>query len=240
MATIIDFKIGPVDTTAAVAFPAGKGPFPGVVVGFHRGGIDTFTLWVVDEMAKHGFVAIAPNHFHVLPPGKGPEDRRDYLTDEQIALDLRASAAWLAAQDKVAGKKFGLLGHCMGGRTTWLGLVDSPELWTCGCVWYGGGAHRAQGNKLPPPSERLAAIKAPVLGFFGNLDTNPSPEDVNKLDEAMTRLNKPHEFYRYDDTPHGFINPASSHFREGPSKQSWARAIALLKQQAGVDAKQGA
>lgn len=234
MANIIDFKIGPVDTTAAIAVPSGAGPFPGVVVGFHRGGIDSFTLWVVDEMAKHGFVAIAPNHFHVLPPGKGPEDRKDYLTDEQLGLDLRAAAAWLASQINVAGKKFGLLGHCMGGRTTLLGLVDSPELWTCGCVWYGGGAHRAQGTKLPPPTERLAAVQAPVAGFFGNLDTNPSPEDVNKIDEILTRLKKPHDFHRYDNTPHGFMNPASSHYREHASSHSWTVALKLLREQAAA------
>jgi carboxymethylenebutenolidase len=234
MARTIDFKIGPVTTTAVVAAPSGAGKCPGVVVTFYREGLDGFTHWLVDDLARNGFVAIAPNHFHVLPPGKGPEDRKHYLTDEQMALDLRAAAAWLAEQDTVAGRTFGLLGHCMGGRTTWLGLADSPELWACGGVWYGGGATRQMG-KVPPPSERLGAITAPVIGFFGNDDKNPSPAEVNEFDAILTKLSKVHEFHRYDHTDHGFMNADSPKYHEGPAKESWARGLAFFRQYLGIE-----
>ena len=79
MAKIIDFKIGPINTTAAVGIPSGSGPFPGVVLTFHRYGIDNFTHWLVDDLVKNGFAAIAPNHFHVIPPDKTSDDRKDYL-----------------------------------------------------------------------------------------------------------------------------------------------------------------
>jgi dienelactone hydrolase len=92
MPRIIDFKIGTASARAAVAVPEGKGPFPGAVVSFHKDGIDSFTEWLVDELAANGFAAIAPDHFHVLPPGKGPDERRDYMTDEQLAADFRAAA----------------------------------------------------------------------------------------------------------------------------------------------------
>ena len=90
----------------------------------------------------------------------------DYLTDEQMVLDLRAAAAWLDGQAKVLKKKYGLLGHCMGGRTTWVGLEEAPELWACGCIWYGGSALKPMG-KLPAPIDRLDRIQAPVMGFSG-------------------------------------------------------------------------
>lgn len=227
MARTIDFKIGPVMTTAIVAAPSGKGPFPGIVVAFHKDGIDDFTHWVVDDLAGNGYVAICPNHFHVLPSGKGPEDRRAYMTDEQTALDLRSAADWLGSQSNVGGKKFGLLGHCMGGRTTWLGLADAPDLWACGCVWYGGGATRRMG-KVPPPSERLASIKAPVAGFFGNDDPNPSAAEVNDFDATLAKLNKPHEFHRYDGIGHGFMNPGSKKFGNDAAKDSWNKGLAFL------------
>jgi carboxymethylenebutenolidase len=229
VARIIDFQIGPVATTAAVAAPPGNGPFPGVVLTFHRNGIDEFTHWLVDDLAANGFAVVAPNHFHALPPGKGPDDRKDYLTDEQMGLDLRAAAAWLVAQPNVGSRKFGLMGHCMGGRTTWLGLVDSPELWACGCVWYGGGALRRMGN-MPPPSERLGNIVAPVAGFFGNDDKNPSPADVDKFDAILLGLGKAHEFHRYDKTGHAFVNRWSSNYREAAALDSRAKAFAFLRQ----------
>ena len=202
MAQIIDFAIGSVKTTAAVGIPAGAGPFPGVVVTFHRYGIDKFTHWLVDYLVAKGFAAIAPNHFHVIPPDKTPDDRKDYLTDEQMVLDLRAAAAWLDGQAKVLKKKYGLLGHCMGGRTTWVGLEEAPELWACGCIWYGGSALKPMG-KLPAPIDRLDRIQAPVMGFSGKEDKNPSPADIAKFDEGLTKHGKWHEFHIYEGTGHG-------------------------------------
>ncbi|MEE8539534.1 MAG: hypothetical protein V3S54_06945 [Woeseiaceae bacterium] len=79
--------IGEVTTAALIGVPAGVGPFPGVVATFHRGGLDGFTGWLVDELAANGYGAIAPDHYHALPEGVDAAQRRDYLTDEQMALD---------------------------------------------------------------------------------------------------------------------------------------------------------
>lgn len=231
MAQIIDFKVGPVNTRAAIGIPSGNGPFPGLVLTFHRYGIDSFTHWLVDDLVSKGFVVIAPDHFHVIPPDKGPDDRKDYLTDEQMVEDLKAATAWLDRQDKVLkGKKYGLFGHCMGGRTTWVGLESIPDLWACGCVWYGGGALKPLGKRWPAPVERLADIKAPVMGFFGNDDKNPSPADIDKFDEGLTKLGKWHEFHRYDGTAHGFMNQESKKsYREKAATDSWARGVAFMR-----------
>ncbi len=64
MGTTIDFSIGDIQTTAYAAVPDGAGPFPGVVVAFHRDGIDPFTHWIVDDLAANGYAAIAPNSYH--------------------------------------------------------------------------------------------------------------------------------------------------------------------------------
>ena len=96
MAETIDLTIDDITTTAFVKLPAGAGPFPGVVVTYHRGGMDEFTEWLVDDLAAKGYGAIAPNHYHALPEGSDVEDRKLHLTDEQMARDLEVSAAWLA------------------------------------------------------------------------------------------------------------------------------------------------
>jgi carboxymethylenebutenolidase len=233
MAHTIDLKIGSATVESIVAAPEGKGPFPGIVVTFHRDGIDDFTHWLVDDLARNGFVAIAPDHFHVLPPDKGPDQRRDYLTDEQMAEDLRAAAGWLASQPNVAPKKYGLLGHCMGGRTTWVGLADSPELWACGGVWYGGGAFRTMG-KVPAPFDRFSIIKAPVAGFFGKEDENPSQADVAKFDQELTKFGIPHEFHSYDDAAHAFMWFGTKKYREHATKDSWAKGMAFMKRHIGA------
>ena len=97
MAEKIDIAVGDIQTKALAAMPEGDGPFPGVVVTYHREGLDAFTEWKVDGLAAAGFAAIAPDHYHVLPEGVGFKERNKYLTDEQMALDIEAGAAWLSA-----------------------------------------------------------------------------------------------------------------------------------------------
>ena len=63
MGTTIDFAIGDIQTTAYVSVPDGPGPFSGVVVTFNKDGPGPFTEWVVDDLAKNGYAAIAPNPY---------------------------------------------------------------------------------------------------------------------------------------------------------------------------------
>lgn len=231
MAFTIELDIGKVRTTALVAIPAGAAPRAGVVLTFHRDGLDKFTAWHCDAIAAAGFAAIAPNHYHALPPGVSIEDRRDYITDEQQALDCEAGAHWLVANAGVDRGRLGVLGPCMGGRTTLVALEANPELWKAGCIWYGGGVFRKSAGKLPEPGDmdRLARVKAPIAGFFGNLDKNPSPADVNELDARLTKIGKAHTFYRYDETDHGFLNEYGKRWHRENAKKSWGIAVEFLR-----------
>ena len=94
----------------------------------------------------------------------------------------------------------------------------------------------AQGEG-PSPFERLGDIACPVMGFFGNEDKNPSPEDVDKFDAVLTAAGVPHEFHRYDDTGHGFMDPNNpKHYMEASAKESWDRALTFLHQRLGAAA----
>ena len=97
MAEIISFRIGDVATKALIALPAGpaKG---GVVVSFNHNGFDASTTSIVDNLARQGFAAIAPFHYHVMPEGVDLEHRREYLRDEQFAADFQASFDWFVTQ----------------------------------------------------------------------------------------------------------------------------------------------
>lgn len=239
MGKTIDFAIGDIHTTAYVAVPDSPGPLPGVVVCFHKDGIDPFTHWVVNDLAKNGYAAIAPNHYHALPPGMDIERRREFLKDEQMTLDLEAAANWLEAQASVDGDRLGILGHCMGGRTTWVGLVSLPDRFKCGCPFYSGNTFGQVGT-VPPPAKRFAAIKAPVMGLFGNDDGNPSPEDVAKLSQILTELGKEHVFHQYDDTGHAFMGATRVNFRERSARDAWTKTLRFLSDKIGGSAPETA
>lgn len=241
MADKITLEIDGAEVDAIFAKPAGDGPFGGVVVTYHRTGLDGFTHWLVDEMAREGYAAICPDHFHWMPSGEDLENRKKYLHDTRLALDLAVARGYLECLPEVDGGRIAIMGTCMGGRNTFLGAA-CDEHYKAACVWYSGGMFKVQGADGPSPYERLGDIACPVMGFFGNQDTNPSPEDVNKIDAALTAAGVTHEFHRYDDTGHGFLNAENPHhYVEASATDSWARALKFLNERigAGVTAEAG-
>jgi carboxymethylenebutenolidase len=72
------------------------------------------------------------------------------------------------------------------------------------------------------------------LFHFGADDTNPSPNDMQKLDTELTRLGKPHEFFAYPDAGHAFLNFVNpQRYREDASLASWPRTLDFLARQLG-------
>ena len=228
MADIIPFNIGSIATTALIALPNGQAK-AGVVISFNHNGFDESTRSIMDDLAREGYATIAPNHYHVMPEGVDLEFRRDYLRDEQFAADFRAAYDWLIHEQKVDSKKIALMGHCQGGRAGWVGASANADLWAGVCIWYGGGAFR-QSGVLPSPYDSLSKIQAPIIGFFGNDDKNPSPEDVDKFEARLKDYGKSFEFYRYDGAGHAFMNPNHPRYHAKASEDSWAKAMSFLRQ----------
>jgi carboxymethylenebutenolidase len=78
-----------------------------------------------------------------------------------------------------------------------------------------------------------------VIGFYGNLDKNPSPEDVNKIDEILTKHSVPHIFHRYPDVGHGFQQIALGRGGDAERKASddaWAKMKAFVTEKMGAAA----
>ncbi len=220
---------------ALFTMPDGDKSCGAVVVTCHRTGLDVFTQWLIDDLGRHGFAAIAPDHFHWLPEGTDVEDRKRYLSDTRLAADLATARAYLEGLADVDGERIAIIGHCMGGRTAYLGAACDSH-YKAACVWYSGGMFNAQGEG-PSPFERIGDITCPVLGLYGNEDHNPTSADVDKIDAAMTEAGVKHVFHRYDKAGHAFMdfnNP--DQYVEAPAKESWARALEFLNQKIGVGA----
>jgi carboxymethylenebutenolidase len=96
-------------------------------------------------------------------------------------------------------------------------------------VFYGGNLWVAPGEGRKPPIESVKDVACPVMGFFGNEDRNPSPADVDKLDELLTRHGKTHMFHRYDGAGHAFLNFLNApSFREKQAEDAWAKLLVFF------------
>lgn len=210
------------------AFPQAAGPRPTLVLIHHRDGVDPFTKATAERYAANGFVCAAPNLFHRAPAGEDARVSRTKLDDGEIVADINATVTHLKSLAQVNGNAIGILGHCMGGRMTFLGAATNPAF-KAAAMFYGGSIFVAQGKGTPAPFALVANIKCPVAGFFGKDDKNPSPDDVARISAEFKRLNIRHDFKLYDGTGHAFQNfqnPDS--YRKESSDDAWVRALAFF------------
>ena len=215
--------------------PEGDGPHPGIVVAQHlpvaHEGLekDPFTIDVGEKFAAAGYTCVIPWIFHWWTPETDIEVKRAEFRDDRCLSDMQASFDFLAGMDSVDENRIGIIGHCWGGRVSWLHACHNPN-YKALITLYGGRLKLGMGAGAAPPIERAAHIPCPVLGVFGNDDQNPSPEDVADLDAALTAGNVKHEFHQYDGAGHGFqdfVNP--DRYREKQGTDAWAKIRVFLE-----------
>ncbi len=216
--------------------PAGAGPHPGLVLAQHipvgHTGIenDTFTLRTAERYAENGYVVAVPFIFHWWPKAAEIDIKRQEFRDDWTVLDLQATYDLLAARKDTDASRIGVVGHCWGGRVSWLAACHNPKLAAC-VMFYGGRIKLPMGPSTPPAIDLVGNINCPVAGFFGNQDRNPSPEDVDDLDAALTTAGVTHVFHRYDDAGHAFQNfPTPERYNAKASDDAWRKVLAFLAQ----------
>ena len=166
-----------------VVLPEGGGKAPVVVVIQEVFGLADWIRGVADQLAKEGFIAVAPD----LLAGKGPNngDSRAFANQQEavqatlaipapeVLARIKAAREWGVKHARSNGKTASV-GFCFGGSQSFALAVGEPGL-SAAVVYYGSApsdqARPAQGQPAPPfePSASLANIKAPVLGLFGGL-----------------------------------------------------------------------
>ena len=209
--------------------PVGVTQAAGVVVIMHGPGLDKFVEDRVDALARHGYAAAAPDLYHRQPSdGADMMTRIGRLRDTEIIADADATIAHLRAMTETRVTDLAVLGFCMGGRITYLLAGARPSAWRAAGVFYGGNIMKAWGDG-PTPFNLTANIAAPMIGFFGLEDTNPSPADVDTIDAELTRHGKPHEFHRYEGAGHAFLNFTNAErYRASQAKDAWEKMLAFL------------
>lgn len=219
--------------------PAAAGPHPALILAQHipvgHTGIenDEFTRRTAERFAENGYYVAVPFIFHWWPKTADMEVKRNESRDDLMIADLRAAFDLLLQQDVVDRDRIGLVGHCWGGRVAWLGACHIRNLKAV-AVFYGGNIKTAKGAGNPPPIELAGEINCPVVGFFGNEDRNPSPQDVDDYSAALTAAGVPHTFHRYDGAGHAFQNfPAPERYREAQSEDAWRKVLEFLESYLG-------
>ena len=230
-ASLPKLPVGASEMPLYLSLPDGNGPFPAVVVIHHAPGVDQFVREYADRLAAEGYAAAAPDLFHRITDQMVEQtgrSKRDQLSDPDIIADVNAAADFLRSHPLVDGGRLGITGFCMGGRVVWLAAAVNPHF-KAAVPHYGGNLFVPWGNAETSPFQLSANINCPILFHFGEIDANPSPDDMRRLDDELTRLGKPHQFYAYPGADHAFMNRYMPQRYHRPSAEmAWARTRDFL------------
>jgi carboxymethylenebutenolidase len=226
------FLAGPdgAEIEAYLAGPRDDSTRGGMVFIHHLPGYDRETKEFVRRAADAGYDAICPNLYSRVGRDVSPDDAAAQVRaeggvrDEQVMGDVLAAVEHLRTLATNNGK-VAVIGHCSGGRQTFLAAATLPI--DAAIVCYGG---MIAGDGPPPqlPSmvpllDRAPDIQCPLLGLFGNDDQFPTPDQVDQIDKALTDAGKAHEFHRYDGAGHAFFSPDRTAYRVEAALDGWER-----------------
>ena len=233
-ASVQKLSVNDSEMSAYLSVPEGDGPFPAIVVIHHAPGVDPFIREVADNLAKEGYVAAAPNLFHRITDEMVEQtgrSKRDQLSDPDIVADVNATVDLLRSHASVDRDRLGITGFCMGGRVVWLGACTNPHF-KAAVPFYGGNILVPWGAGEAAPFALAQGINCPILFHFGEVDANPSPDDMRTLDEELTRLGKEHRFYSYPGADHAFMNRyMPQRYHRTSAEMAWARTREFLAEQ---------
>lgn len=220
-ASTVTFKSGNDEVQAFLAKPKGDGPFPGLVVIQEWWGLNDQIKGVGKRLAGEGYAALCVDLYRgsvTSDPGEAHELMRG-LPEDRALQDLKAAFAFLSGHKDVKGKKVGSIGFCMGGSYSLSLAIEQPELGAC-VIYYG---------RLLTDKEKLAGIKAPVLGFFGDKDRGIPVDSVNAFEKTMKELGKTVDVKIYAGAGHAFFNQVGKQYHKDSAEDSWKRTLEFFK-----------
>jgi carboxymethylenebutenolidase len=217
-----------------VAYPEkAEGALAVIVLHENRG----LTDWVrsfADQLAAAGHLAIAPDllsgfaaerpHTGAFPSSDAAREAIYALDADRVTSDLLAVQKHAAALPGASGKT-AIVGFCWGGAQSFRFASNSPDLATA-LVFYG---------TAPTDEERIAAIRAPVHGFYGENDERVNAT-IAETKRRMEAHGKTYTVEIYEGAGHAFMRQADD--PEGPpaakaaKAAAWERLVTILD---GID-----
>jgi carboxymethylenebutenolidase len=214
--------------TTFIAYPERKDKAPVVIVIQEVYGLTDWIRAVADRLAADGFIAIAPDLLSGKGPGGGGTDKfgsRDDVVKAVRGLSAPDVVDMLDAVSRygrnlpAAKEKVATLGFCWGGGQSFHYATARPDL-SAAVVYYG----------TSPDRDALGAIRAPVLGLYGEDDARVNAT-VGPAAEKMKELGKTFIAHTYPGAGHGFLRAQDG--RDGAnleaSRKAWPATIGHLK-----------
>jgi carboxymethylenebutenolidase len=216
-----------------VVYPQSQNKAPAMVVIHEIFGMTDWVENVADEFAEAGYIAIAPDLLSGMAPnggrtkdfpasgggGFGPAAQAvAKLPPDQITADLNAAADYCKNLASCNGK-VSVVGFSWGGSQAFRFATNRRDL-SAAFVFYG----------TAPAPETMAAIEAPVYGFYAGNDTRVN-STLEQTEKQMKAAGKFCETVIYEGAAHGFMRsgeqPGATEADKKARDAAWAKLKAL-------------
>lgn len=217
---------GTIDGTPAVGYlsrPAdATEPLPGLIVIHEWWGLNDNIRMMTDRLAGEGYTALAVD-LYGGQVAEEPEQAQQLTqaalqTPQTLQENLRQAYQYLETEQQAP--RIASIGWCFGGSWSLNTALLFPKQLDAAVIYYGG--------QLVTDPEQLQALQMPILGVFGELDDNPSPETVYEFKSALDALGKSAEIYIYEGADHAFANPSGTRYNPEAAEDAWQRTTTFL------------
>lgn len=221
--SMADLKVNGDGAQGFLAQPDDEDTHPGVVLIQEWWGLEPHIKDLAQKLAAEGFITLVPDLYH----GKiatEPDDAGKMImmikgNVERALREVQGAIDVLKSLPHVEPKKIGVIGFCVGGFVTYKIAERSGDVGAA-CPFYGGG--------YDPTPEEVAAIRAPILAFYGDQDGSIPMEQVEKIRALYGAAGKEYEALVYH-AGHAFINPSHGMGNEAAARDAWPKAMAFLR-----------
>ena len=208
-----------------------ESPRGAVVVLQEAFGVNEHIQDVAHRLARHGYLAVAPDLFHRTGTGALEYDQHSEaialigaLGPEAIVEDAQAVLTYLVETEKIHRDRTAIVGFCFGGRAAFTAATAVQRL-AATVVFYGPGIAAGPHAVL----DRTAALDAPLMMHVGSEDPTIPPEHVDQIKAALAASGTGHELHVYDAAGHAFACDARpAMYRSGPATLAWERTYTFL------------
>ncbi|MCG8442432.1 MAG: dienelactone hydrolase family protein [Caulobacterales bacterium] len=214
--------------TGYLARPGVDGTGPGVIVIQEIFGVNTWLRQVCDDLAREGFVALAPDLFWRQQPRVSLTDNTQAEWDRAMELmggfdidagvdDIAASIDTLRRHEACAGK-VGAIGFCLGGLLAYLTAARTDS--DASVSYYG--------VNIPAFLAEADRISAPLMLHIAEKDSYVPPE---AQDQIVQDLHNRAEvtIHRYPGMEHAFARNGGAHFDPAAAAEANDRTLAFFR-----------
>lgn len=217
---------------AFVVYPERQGKAPVVIVIHEIFGLTDWVRGVADQLAKEGFIAVAPDMLSGMGPNHGGSAELGeqgstqaigaLKNDDKVRIlnDVREYALKIPA----ANGKTATIGFCWGGGTSFLYALNQPAL-NAAVSYYG---------PMPTDESGYADVhpKAPILGLYGGNDPRVDA-GIPLAKTELAKLGVTYDPHVFDGAGHGFLraqggNPNAPGNMKA-TQEAWSLTIAWLR-----------